>query len=358
MQISQLLATTLLAGAALAQGAIVSPLGTDVVEGNSNNIFPFGATTVRRYQQVHSDLGSTPLMITQLSFRMNASTVNYAGTRTMDMELHMGDGVPAMQHSFVFDNNYIGAKVLVLPRQNIVFGPQGQSVTPGPNAFTNMDLILPAPFVYTGANSLVWEVTHYGATVAGTMSALDADGTSTTTSPSSITGIGCIATGLTAEMTHLFICVDIGGTLVLIPTITNAPASSLAILGIGFTNPNLAFPGLCGNVYTDAVIAPFLGFTSATGTFTADNSAAAIVLPNGLTGVALRTQAFVVDPLSAQPIPFCVSNGRSVTVPASNLTHVNQIARIWNNLGGTTATAGIASNSGHGYGLVTRFSHL
>lgn len=362
MRLSSLLGTTLFAGALVAQGSIVSPVGTTNVEGNGSNSFPFSSSTARRYLQIHADLGSTPLLITQLSFRLNAptTTTNYTGTRTYDLELYMGDGISPMTPSMTYDSNYVAPKTTVIPRTLITWGPQGQAVTPGPNAFTsNMDLTLPTPFLYSGVNSLVWEVAHYGFTSVGTLGVLDVDGSSTLTAPSTITGAGCVATGQANPMTHTYTVNDSAGTLTLNGTITAAPANSLAIMAIGFSNPNLAFPGLCGVVFTDAAITQVLGLTTATGTFTADTPTGAMVLPNVLTGVTLYTQAFAVDLGLAFPIQFACSNGRMATVPAPQLGHVNQVTRLWNNVGGTATTQAFCSPTTIvGYGLPVRFSHL
>lgn len=359
MRIIPLLGSVCLVGAAFAQGAIVSPVGTATVEGNANNVFPFGQNVARRYLQIHADLGSTPLVITKLAFRVNASATNYAGTRVHDLELYMGDGVSQTTPNLVFDNNYVGAKTLVMPRGNVTWGPQGQAVTPGPNPFNgSMDLLLTTPFVYAATAPLVWEAVYYGNTTSGTMSAFDADSSTTTSAVSTITGTGCIATGQTAAMTHTYAIADVAGTLMMNPTIAAGPANSLAILAVGFSNPNLAFPGLCSNVYTDAVFTQVLGFTTATGTFTNDTPNGAIIVPNTLTGLPIFTQAFVVDTGSTNPIQFACSNGRSATVPAVGSAHVNQVTRLWNTVGGTTATQAFYSTATVGYSLATELSHL
>jgi len=224
MQIPRLFGISLLTTAALAQGAIVSPVGAATVDGSGANGFPFASATVRRYQQIHSDLGAAPLQITSLSFRLSAGTTNYLGTRITDVELYMGEGVSALQPSYTFDDNYVAPKTLVIPRSFITFGPQGQAVSPGPNPFTsNMDFLLPAPFLYTGANSLVWELHNFGVTTgaAGTYTTTtDAEQGVVTAGTSTITGTGCIATGQTVAMTHTFTCHDIAGTLGMNSTVT------------------------------------------------------------------------------------------------------------------------------------------
>jgi hypothetical protein len=348
-------------GIAAAQGAIVSPVGSAALEGDSNNVFPFGQTTPRRYMQIHADLGTTPLVITKLSFRVNASTVNYTATRTHDLEVYMGEALPTAQTSpsFLFDSNYASPKVTVLPRQLVTWGPQGQSISPGPNAFNGtMDIVLATPYVYTGTAPLIWEVAYFGSTSTGTMSAFDADGSTSLTATSTITGTGCAPSTSTTPMTHTYVVNDTAGTLLLNGTITGGPANSLALMAIGFSNPNVPVPGLCSNLYTDASLIQVLGITSGTGAYTADNPTGLLVLPNSATGLPIHTQAFVFDAGSTLPLGLCSSNGRSATVPAVGTAQVNQVTRLWNTVGGTTATTAFFTTSTVGYGLVTQFTHL
>lgn len=362
MRVSSLISSALCTSLALAQGGvIVSPAGFDILEGDSNNVFPFGQTTARRYMQLHGDLGTTPLLITTLSFRVNASSTNYTGTRVHDLEVYMGDAVPTAitQPSMVFDANYAAPKATVLPRTNVTWGPQGQSVTPGPNPFNgSMDILLPAPHIYLGTSPLIWEVAYFGNTTTGTMSNFDADATAPVTATSTVTGLGCPPTGSATAMTHTYSVSDVSGTLMMNGTITGGPANSLAIMAIGLNNPNLTFPGLCANVYTDAVVTQVLGFTSATGAYTADNPTGAFFAPNSLTGVQLFTQAFVVDPASTASIPFTCSNGRVSTVPAVGTAPLNQVTRLWTTATGTGGSMAFFTTSTVGYGLVTQFTHL
>lgn len=350
-----------LAGTLAAQNTIVSPVGLDVVEGDYNNVFPFGQATARRYLQIHADLGTTPLVITKLTFRVNASTTSYTGTRTHDLEVYMGDAVPTAQQlpSLTFDANYAAPKTTVLPRTLVTFGPTGPSVTPGPNPFLNtLEIVLATPFVYTGTAPLIWEVAYFGSTSSGTMSIYDADGSTSVTAPSTITGTGCAATGATALMTHSYTINDSAGTLLMNGTIANGPPNSLALMAIGFSNPNVPVPGLCSNLYTDAALLQVLGTTSATGAYTADNPTGAFILPNSATGLTLFTQAFAFDAGSTLALPLTASNGRSATVPAIGTAEVNQVTRLWNTVGGTTATTAFFSPTTVGTGLVTQFTHL
>jgi hypothetical protein len=363
MRSSNYLVLLALTASLAAQGTIVSPLSCVAAEGDSNNIFPFGGATVRRYMQIHADLGTTPRVITKIGFRINTPTLstNYTGTRTHDIEVYMGDGLATSQQlpNLTYDANYAAPKTTVLPRQLVTFGPTGQSVSPGPNPFQpELEITLATPFVYTGTAPLIWEIAYFGSTAAGTTAAYDADQSTSVTGPSTITGIGCPPTGGTTPMTHAYTINDTAGTLLMNGTITGGPANALALMAIGFSNPNAPAPGVvCSNIYTDGAIVQFLGITSATGTYTADNPTGAIIIPNTATGLTLFTQAFCIDPTN--PGLFLIaSNGRTATVPAVGTAEVNLVTRLWNTAGGTTATSAVFSTSTIGYALATQFTHL
>jgi hypothetical protein len=350
---------------AFAQGPLattVSPVTAATVEGNSNNVFPFASTVVRRYQQGHGDIAGSPKIISKLSFRVNAPTTatTFTGTAAIDMELFMSNTRPINQMSFVFANNPVGPITTVIARKIVNMGPQGMASPPGPNPFTaNMDLVLDTPYPYPGALPLLWEAVVYSNTIAGTFSGLDVDTTNYTSGVSTITGTGCTATGRTAAMTHTGNFVDAGGTLLVNFTVTNGPSSAPAILALGATNPNLAIPGLCSSLFTDVIVLLSLGATDAAGAITtAEPNGRTFVLPNTLAGAVITSQVHCVDTGRTDPIPVSNSNGRSVTVPTSNTAKTVDCFRLTNNAGGTTATQGVffgTSNIGHS--LVTEFTH-
>jgi hypothetical protein len=362
MQWKQCLVGPWLLAVAMAQSTVVSPVGTATVDGSTSNTFPFLNATPRRYQQLHGDLGSGAKLITQLSFRLSSGTSSNFGTRLVDLELWFGQGGPALRPSFAFDANYVGGaagRTLVLPRTVVTFGPQGNAVT-GVNPFTgNMDLVLTTPYLFPGTgNSLVWEAVVHSTSpgAAGLFSAPDAEQGVVTTAVTTPLGGGCTASGQSAPMAHTYTVFDVAGTLVLNTQVTNAPPNALCFLALGVQNPN--FFGLCGPILTDAQLVTFVGFSDAVGAITADRSAfATAALPNGIQGLDLYTQVFAFD--AAVPgQPLVLSNGRRTTTPSSNLTRVNQVSRILNTAGGTTAGEGAFLQTTVGYGLVTRFTYF
>ena len=135
------------------------------------------------------------------------------------------------------------------------------------------------------------------------------------------------------------------------------PASAPTFLALGITNPNLPVPGLCANSYTDLTAIIDLGAASAAGAVTGD-SGIGFLLPNvGLAGSTFYTQALSLDTGRLDPLPLCVSNGRSVVVPSPATTDIIQIARIYNNAGGANASIAAVVTSTHNYGIVTEFTY-
>jgi hypothetical protein len=343
---------------------IVSPAAATAAEGADENNFPFNDNTIapggaRRYMQLHGDLGGFKI-ITRLAFRQNASTVNFTGTRTIDLEMFMGSGRFVELASFVFAQNYIGTPIRTIARKIINMGPQGQAVSPGPNSFNaNMFLVLDAPFAYSGSTALAWEVVVYSsALMGGSFNFMDADQSSGTTAATAITGVGCTATGRAAPMTHIATYRDQGGILLANFTVTNGPSNAPTLLSMGNTNPNAAFPGFCSNIYDNATVIFLIGVTNGAGSIATDHAGSAtFVFPNTVAGATLFTQAHSLDPGRPNPVKVSNSNGRSGVVPARNTMKVVNVARIFNNVGGTTAIEGVFfADLTIGYGLVTQFT--
>lgn len=335
---------------------IVSPAQATSTEGSANNVFPFSNATIRHYQQIHSDIGGSPKVITKFSFRPNATTTTYTGTATVDTEINMCSSVDWDKASYIYANNYIGTPVNVVARKVLTWGPI-TTASPGPAPFLNMDIPLDAPYVYSGATSLLWEANHYAYATVGTFSGtMDADSSSLTSGGSTITGTGCVATGRTTAMTHTFTLQDFGGTSQAFFTVTNGPSSSPTVAYFGTTNPNLSLAGLCSNIYTDLLLDWPLGSTDAAGLINGEQCPW-LVIPS-LSGGTLTTQVHSLD-LGRIPtdLPVANSNGRSTNVPVVNTTKILKITRLWNNTGGVTATRALATTSTFGYGLVTQFSY-
>src|SRR5262245_4419005 len=99
----------LLAASLVAQQNIVSPIQTTSTEGSGANGAPlFNNGLSPRYLAIHSDVGGIPKFIKMLSYRRNGGSAASAGTRTIDMEISMGDSVDYDRASYVFASNWIG----------------------------------------------------------------------------------------------------------------------------------------------------------------------------------------------------------------------------------------------------------
>jgi len=339
---------------------IVSPVQAANVEGSSNNVYPFGTNVARRYQQIHSDIGGTVKLITKLSFRMNAGSTatTYSGTTALDTELWMGQSVDWNKASFSYAANYLAPPSSVVARKVLTWGPQGANTPPGPEPFLNMDIPLDTPFVYLGsANSLAWEAVLYSYTAtAGYAGTMDADGGTYTSGSSSTTSTGCIATGRSVAMTHVVQAYDYAGTLLVSWTIANGPSNAPTFIGLGATNPNLNVPGLCSPVCTDLLVTLPLGLTDSAGTMNREVTPW-ILTTNSIAGGVIYSQAHSIDPARPNPITVSNSNGVATTMPSPNSSKVVKVTRIWNDLGGVTATRGAVTTTTLDYGLVVQFTY-
>lgn len=362
-----LVCSSFLAASLAAQTTTVSPTGFATVEGVGNNAFPFtnnATAPSRRYMQIHSDV-TGPIVITKLSFRPNGNTTGFAGSAACDMEMFMGDSLPYDSPRWVLAQNYLGVPQNSLTRQVINWGPLAAG-SPAPFEF---NVPLTTPFVYTGAASLAWEAVVHSLTFTTPFATqMDVESSTITTGTTGTsTGVGCTVTGQASAMTLAMTHSDSAGTWSFGCTVANGPASAPAFLYLGVSNPNLSFPGLCSNLYTDLVLSLPLGatdangysgtFSNVAGTTRVGGGANAYALRNSVAGATLYFQAHALD-ISQPGIPIANSNGLSLLVPPSNLTRVRQVTRLFNNFGSTTATDAIYFNTSCvGYGIVTEFTH-
>ena len=348
------------AAAAIAQGSIVSPTLSATSAGSSANAFPFNSPVPRRYMQIHGDLGDTPRFLQKLRFRPNApaTATTYHGTLALDVELFLGHAEGVGQASMVFQRNYLAPPVTAIARKTVQMGPLGTLTPLGATTFhPAMELVLDAPFPYSGGKACVWELVVHANTISGSFATVDAESALHANGTSTITGAGCIAQGQAMPMSHTLSAVDSSGILALNFTVAAAPAHASVLGAIGVANPNLRVFGLCSNLYTDLLAVLPIGTASATGAITTTEAGAStLILPNLHGGATLHTQCHAPDPGRVDPLRLCNSNGRATLVPMPNLGKVIQACRIFNNAGGTSATQGEYLPTGAiGYVLPTEF---
>ena len=339
---------------------IVSPVGLATAEGNASNAFPWNDQSVsptRVYQQIHSDLGTTVRLLKKLAWRANGGGGTTPNVRTNDLELFLGPSVNYDQASWIFARNYVGTRTSVVPRQVINFGPLTGGGSPAP---FNFGIPLPTPYMHVGTTSLCWEAVIHSS--SGTFVTIDAHSSSITSATFASTGPGCTASGQASPMLHGPRSGDYGGTLIFGTYVEFAPKTAPLILAIGATNPNLTIPGLCGGIYTDLLLMLPIGSSDATGflgTIALSTKFPAgpgcFALPNTAQGATLFTQVLAPDVGSTMPIPIATSDGKTFTVPTSNLSVIAQVTRIYNNSNSVTDPWAYFADAG--YGIVTEFTY-
>lgn len=368
MQSHRFLATVALSCAAplSAQSTFVSPApASATVEGSQSNAFPWNSSIIGRYMQIHTDVVGTAMMVNKIAQRRNGASATSAGTRIVDMDLTMGESVPYNRYSYVFAANYIGTPVVAVPRQIVNIGPNTTAGSPAP---FEMVIPLTTPFLYTGVNSLAWEVMQYSNTASGAFVTLDTEaGSAGTAATPLLTGAGCTATGQSTVMDLQIQHVERGGTYQFGAYVRYAPANAPTVLYLGTSNPNLPFPGLCGNLYTDlaaqigSAVADANGDIRETGSATSSSYPYALwtfMLPNNLGSPTLYAQAHAFDAGRSDPVPICNSNGRSWVVPAPSTAVVAMASRLYNfQLQGAAYPNASPLTLMHGYSAVTEFTY-
>ncbi len=349
-----------------AQNTLVSPTpASATVEGSALNAFPWNTTIICRYMQVHSDTIGNVMVINKVAQRRDGATAAANGSRSVDLEMYMGDSVAWNRVRYVFADNYVAPATLVVPRQIVNIGP---TALPGSPAPFELAVPLSTPFVYTGVNSLAWEVVQYSNTAVGAIGALDVQsGSSNAGATAAITGPGCVATGQSGTMTLSVQHVDRGGAYQFGCFVANAPVSAPVVLYLGVSNPNQPVPGLCGNLHTDLAATLGVALSDATGFVreTATNATTSypyapwtFVLPNPLGQPTLYAQAHALDTGRTDPLPICNSDGISWQVPASSATTVAQASRLYNfQFQGPTYPNATPLTLMHGYAAVTEFTY-
>lgn len=349
-----------------AQNTLVSPApASATLEGSTSNAFPWNTTLICRYMQVHSDTIGTVMVVNKVAQRRDGLTAAANGSRSVDLEMYMGDSIAWDRIRYVFVDNYVAPPTLVLPRQVVNIGPTASPSNPAP---FELAVPLSTPFVYTGVNSLAWEIVQYSNTAVGTIGALDVQsGSANAGAAAATTGPGCIATGQSATMTLGVQHGDRGGAYQFGCFVANAPVSSPVVLYLGVTNPNQPVPGLCGSLHTDlaaslgVALADASGFVREIGTSTTISYPHApwtFVLPNTLGQPTLYAQAHALDTGRTDPLPICNSDGISWQVPARSTTTVAQASRLYNfQLQGPSYPHATPLTLMHGYAAVTEFTY-
>lgn len=332
-----------------------SPVHFGVAEGPTNNIYPFGGTTVPfRYSQIHDDV---PLMvISGMAFRHNWNQSAYPGY-TLTMDAWMSTAVtPSSGMATTFDNNHGVDKIQVIFNRTYTLPGSDPSNLPGDFV---LDYPFDVPFVFAGAPaSLCWEV-QITAKSNGSNIIHDAvSGSSTTTNNPPINlgrfGTGCLATGLSSPMTATAAQTTdwLSGTATMTTNGTNLLPNGIALFVIGGDKTSaqsvplpFTLPGTSCTVYNDLLFST-VAIASATGTATNAIQFAPLPAYHGLT---FYTQIWGLDP-TANPFGLVTSNAAMHHIVAPFPVPI-PVKRVY--LSGGLGPTG--STESYSYGLVTKF---
>lgn len=328
-------------------------------EGTSNNVFPFGNTTVPfRYSQIHD--GLPPMLISGMAFRHNATTITYpAHSVTIDAWVSTAT-VAAGAMGTTFDNNHGIDKQQVIFNRTYTHPASNPADLPGQFV---LDYPFDVPFAFAGG-SLCWEV-QVTAKTQTTSITHDSASTTAATNPGMVVGrfgTGCLATGqavnlMTAVATQ---SMDwLSGTATMTVNGTNLEPNGLTLFCTGVDKTSFSglplpavIPGSLGapsgacTVYSDIVLSSLV-VNSASGTGT---NAFQFVPQPAFHGLTFYSQIWGID-LPANPFGLTTSNAAMHHIVAPFSLPL-PLSRMW--LSGSLGPTASAT-SGIGNGLVTKF---
>lgn len=345
------LATLFLAGTPCAQLAadVVLPAGASLVsnEGNDKQIKLFGSDSGQfRFQQVDGDLRGVQ-WFSSLAFRRDGlGTYPTAFPRAAEIEIVMGEGVHGA-FSTVFDDNYRAFTRNVVHDRAFVSLPDLRTppvVAP--------DSFMPAipfnhAFYYTASTDLVWEVCVITTTPLRTDYPLDAHKSVPEQFLLHRYGIGCVANPtlplLPMSLASPGVTYSPERFMDLNFYVDRAPPMSVPLLLWGVAEQQVAFPGLCTNLYVDPMLATPMPQANIIGTSTLNLRVPYI---DALAGHQVCHQAIAYDPNQPFAIKVAGSNGTSVEVVAP-MPRVKSISA-------PTARTVAAPAIDHGFGIVVK----
>ncbi len=180
----RLITTLLLAATVLpvlpAQLTVVTPPGYDLLEGNSNNAFPWNrGTASMRYQQLYDSTSfpaiTGPVLITGMRFRANGTTATWTGGSWPNVQIDLSTAtVDHAAFSLTFDSNHGPDRTTVHNGSVTVQPGTGNGTTvPGP---WHIAITFGVPFLYdpSSGNDLCMDVMLDGAGWSGGSTQADA----------------------------------------------------------------------------------------------------------------------------------------------------------------------------------------
>lgn len=312
--------------------------------GDLSTPYPFSYNTTAlstlRMQQVHDDLTGTPLTITGMALRRVAVLSGVLPTpipsKLLTMKVTLAPAVAPASATTNWATNYASAGTLVYSGQ---LSTPPSWMLPPRNAPALFDMGIPfqTNFAYTGSGPFLWDcdVTSASTTDRVTLDLGQSAFMLYAWCAYDMYGNGCAYAGNEVQIRGR-------GQTVLSPvnqfsivsSTLNAPANAVATVLIGNTQLAQPVPGLCSNVYTNA-LATLGGTTDATGKW---EPYFGVPFNAAYVGFPLTMQSAVVD-ASRPGIPVAVSNGL-VYKPAPPQPAFS-IAMVTGTTGSATATSAI-----------------
>lgn len=342
MQSQFFVAVLALAGLASAQSSLISPVEVASREGSNNNTYPFNATF--RYMQIHGDLRGNLQLIQRMSFRRDGLLTATSASRSLDIELSIGDSDYA-NRSTTFASNFTSTPSMVFSGTvNFPSLPQPVSM-PGPYAAV---VSFTAPWLYVGTADLAWDWVTRSTSSTGSYYGDAHRELSSSYGSSLALGTGCTAGGqiLPMQLTTYVRAITSSNLFNFTSRGKYGAGGAIGAILLGQTNPKLPFPICNRTLYTDGLLS--LPITaSTTGTFGISNQT--LPYAAAFAGVKFYSQAYTAD-ATQSPLPVAVSNGVESVVPALP-GNLGKYCRIYSRLNPMATTGSISDN----YALVTRF---
>ncbi|MBI5849658.1 MAG: hypothetical protein HZB39_01245 [Planctomycetes bacterium] len=294
---------------AAAQSVYVQPAGYETVEGNSSSGIPFSYASARVQQSDSNRIGVVMPAISMLRFRRDRNAGASGVARTLNVGVTMGKNDIAT-FSSSFGNNWLGAPTTVYTIRSTNL----PDITLPPPAFPapfTVPIVFDVPYYYDGVDSLMWEI-QLGSAVTGTYS-LDWVSAATTTNGATTTALGTGCTTQNGAMSLTTTFTATATALNLTWSTASGPSSVPLTVLLGLSDPNLAIPGFCANIRSDAIISVPLGDTGPTGSLAQTMS---FPWSPAFAGWDMFTQTLAPD-ASQAAFPLALSNGRRSPMPAT-----------------------------------------
>jgi hypothetical protein len=248
--------------------------------------------------------------------------------------------------STTFAANYVGTPVNVFQRKQVNTPDWRPPITQRPAPF-DYSIPFDAPYVYLAVNDLLYEVVVHANSSSASFQCDASGGTATWTHGTYTSeGVGCTTGNGTFLLRSQIRHVQATGLISFVWDMLGGPATAGGVLLLGRGPLNAPVPGLCTNLYTDAVLPVVTFATTAAGA--AATSPMIVAYDPSWVGPCVTGQAVALD--GSQPgLPIAATQGVRCEVPPP--LPVSNGARLWA-LGNPGALTGSSSRTSW---LVTQF---